>query len=220
MHYKVIKNAHLIINSILDKANYKTPEVHAFYACKGSYMNALNHLALVATLSFGSIFNAIAQNTSQIMSKESYEQHYESFNADFQLTMQRCATLKNKFIKSITKQQCESHALINREIQKAELKASYKPTIENKYRANMVKAEMNFKMANEKCEMLLFSRESICMNAAKNQHGQDVAKARAQRNIEMNQAILKNKDLKLDKFNGSSNPFVSTDFKKPSKYMS
>ena len=183
-------------------------------------MNALNHLTLVATLSFGSIFNAIAQNTSQIMSRESYEQHFKNFNADFQSTMQRCSISKNKFTKNITKQQCESHALINREIQKAELKASYKPTIENRYHANMVKADMNFKMANEKCELLRFSRESICMNAAKNQYGQNVAKARAQRNIEMNQAILKNKDLKLDKFNGSSNPFVSTDFKKPSKYMS
>ena len=190
-------------------------------------MNALNHLTLVATLSFGSILNAIAQNTSQnmsqnliqIMSKESYEQHFKNFNADFQSTMQRCAILKNKFTKDITKQQCQSHAFINREIQKADLKASYKPTIENRYRANMVKAEMNFKMANDKCEMSLFNRESTCMRAAKNLHGRDVAKARAQRNIEMNQVLLKNKDLKLDRFNGGSNPFVSTDFKKPSKYM-
>lgn len=186
-------------------------------------MNVLNHLTLVATLSFGSIFSAVAQNMDQnmvqIMSKESYEQHFKNFNADFQLTMQRCAISKNKFTKNVTKQQCESHALINREIQKADLKASYKPTIENRYRANMIKAEMNFKMENEKCEMLRFTRESICISTAKNLYGRNVAKARAQRNIEMNQAILKNKDLKLEKFNGSSNPFVSTDFKKPSKYM-
>ena len=186
-------------------------------------MNALNNLTVITTLSFGYIFNAFAQNTSQnliqIMSKESYEQHFKNFNADFQLTMQRCALLKDRVTKSLTKQQCESYALINREILKADLKASYKPTIENRYRANMVKAEMNFKIANEKCEILRSNRENVCMNTAQQLYGQDVAKARAQRNIEMNQAILKNKDLKLDKFNGSSNPFVSTDFKKPAKYM-
>ena len=185
-------------------------------------MNVVNHLALVSTLSVGFIFNAFAQNMSQnliqIMSKESYEQHFKNFNADFQLTMQQCAFLKNKFTKGVTKQQCESHALNNREIQKSDLKASYKPTIENRYRANMVKAEMNFKMANDKCETSRFNQESTCMRAAKTIHGRDVAKARAQRNIEINEVLLKKRDINSDKFNGSSNPFVSTDLKKPSKY--
>ncbi len=205
-------------------------------------MNVINYLVLITTLNAGLMPKAIAQNLSQIeppntyqsMSKETYEQHYQTFNAEFQTAMHQCASINNAIVANKPKQiaiikndkviinnkaQCKSHAFANRDIKKADLQARYKPTIQNRYRANMIKAELNYKLTSEQCVTLRFDQEISCVKAAKNHRSAEAANARAQRNIEMNQAILKSKIYKLEQFNESHNPFVSTDLKRPIKYM-
>ena len=166
-------------------------------------------LAMAFLMSAGFSFQVSAQN----MTGEMYEQHFKSFNADFITAMQRCIALKNQL-----KMQCRSTAHANRDMQKADLKASYKPTIENRYNAHMIKAELTFKLASEKCENIDSKRTSACMNIAKQSFTRDMANAKTQRFVEMNQAILKSKDLIVERFNSSSSPFVSTELKKPFSY--
>ena len=153
------------------------------------------------------------QVSAQDMSKQTYVQHFKQFNADFFKSMQDCAALKNPL-----KALCKSTAQANIEIQQAELKASYKPTIENRYNANMTKADIHFRLANEKCENLENNLESNCIKAAKDLHALNTTNAMNQRNVEMNQAILKYNDLRVEKFNRSSSPFISTELKKPLNY--
>lgn len=203
-------------------------------------MSNINYIATVLVFSLGlmcqAIGNELPQNepilSYELMSRDVYEQHYRTLNTDFQMSMQHCATTKydlnkrnwtqskvsnnNNMIKN--KAQCQAHALANKSMKIADLRALYSPTIENRYRANLLKAELNLKLTNDQCDKLKFVQENKCTYAAKNHYTEEAAKATAQRNIEMNQALLKSKSLKLDRFNSSIGLFLHTDLRKPTKY--
>lgn len=182
--------------------------LNLIWALKGGRMSKTLFLFLALLYIF-----LIPLALSQNLPKQAYEQHYKSFNAGFHEAMQHCATLKYK-----AQRQCEFNTLANRELQKATIKATLEPTIRNRYHANMLKAEINYNLACNKCQNLGKFSENVCLNSAKNHHAKDAATAKAQRNVEMNQTILRNKDLLVERFNSRNSPFVSTDLKRPSTY--
>ncbi len=169
-------------------------------------MKKLTICATAILFSIAAISTANAEN----MSQSKFQHLDKNLNNEHKVAKARCETLADN-----AEDICEAEADGARDISKAELKASYKPTIENRYDANMIKADVNFEVANEKCDSLKDSEEVACEKTAKNIHARETANARTQRNIEKTDAVKKDKTANLEELNSKNNPFISYNFKKP-----
>ncbi len=174
---------------------------------KGNEMIKLNvgllGIAAIAlmTLTFSIVF--INSANAESMTKSKYQALEKNLNVEYKAAKVRCKSLYDD-----AKEICDAKAEGTRDISKAELEANFKPTIQNRYDANVTRADANYAIATEQCESLKDVGEDVCEKTAKVTHERGMASARAQRNNEKSDAIKKDKTAQLDDFNDETNQFV------------
>lgn len=150
------------------------------------------------------IFNGA---NAESISKSKYQSLDKNLNTEYKAAKVRCEPLVGN-----AQALCDTKAESARDIAKAELVASFKPTIQNRYSADLVSANARFAIANEQCKGMQEVAIDACEKVAKELHSIDVVSATAQRNKENSGEIKKDKTVKLDEFGYKSNPFITVEF--------
>ena len=103
----------------------------------------INVIALAVSLVFST--GAIAQN----LSKTDYKAGKDKIAAEYKSAKAACASLSGN-----PKDICVAEAKGKESVGKAELEASYKPTVKTRYQARIAKAEADYAVAVERCDDL------------------------------------------------------------------
>jgi hypothetical protein len=157
--------------------------------------------AIAATLLVVSLYilnDANAQN----MSKNKYELIGENIKKEFRATKESW-----KLLSANAEDLCNINAKGARDISRAKLEASFKPTIQNRYDANMISAGANYSIATKTCDVLKLSELEACKASTKENYIRDTANARSIRNTEKLDEITKDKTASIDKFYYKNNSF-------------
>ena len=137
------------------------------------------------------------------MSKNKFETLGDNIDKEFKVATARCNPLNND--KSAI---CNAKAEGARDIARAELQATFKPTIQNRYDANMTSAGANYTIATKQCNSLQDSEIDACKLLTKETYVRDTANARSIRNSEKLGEIKKDKTVHNDNLSDSTNAFV------------
>lgn len=131
-------------------------------------MNKLNFslIATAACLLFGR--SAMAQS----MSKSDFKSGQDKISVEYKADKAACALLAAN-----AKDICVAEAQGKEKVAKAEIDASYKPSIKTQYEVRIAKAKAAYAIANEKCDDLAGNTKDICVTEAKS--AQTAAKADA-----------------------------------------
>jgi hypothetical protein len=150
------------------------------------------------------IFNiANAEN----MSKNRYQALYKNLGIEYESAKARCEPLVN-----FARELCTTKAEGARDIKRAVLEANYKPTIQNRYNANMIAASATYTIATKECESMKNTEEEICMKNTKDSYLLATSNARLQRNSEKADEIKKDKTAEIDRFPYQDNSFIEDVF--------
>jgi len=129
----------------------------------------INVIALAVSLAFSA--GAMAQG----LSKNDYKAGKDKITAEYKLAKTGCASLSGN-----PKDICMAEAKGKEKVAKAELEASYKPTLENTYQARVAKAEADYAVAKEKCDDLAGNAKDVCVKEAKAAEATAKADAKSQ----------------------------------------
>ncbi|MBT9505426.1 hypothetical protein [Rhodoferax sp.] len=129
-------------------------------------------IAFAVSLAFGS--GAMAQG----ISKSEYKTGKDTISADYKAAKTGCATLSGN-----TKDVCVLEAKGKEKIAKAELQASYKPSVKNAYEVRVAKADATYAVAKEKCDDLAGNAKDVCVKEAKATQVAAKADAKAQMKV-------------------------------------
>ena len=116
----------------------------------------INVIALAVSLVFST--GAIAQN----LSKTDYKACKDKIAAEYKSAKAACASLSGN-----PKDICVAEAKGKESVGKAELEASYKPTVKTRYQAHIAKAEADYAVAVERCDDLAGNAKDVCVKEAK-----------------------------------------------------
>lgn len=126
-------------------------------------MNKLNVTAIAAAIALA--FSAGAMATS--MSKDDYKAAKASIATEYKTAKAGC----NSFSAN-AKDVCMAEAKGNENVAKAELEAGYKPTKNSRYNVSIAKAEADYSVAKEKCDVFANDAKDACVKEAKARFGQ------------------------------------------------
>lgn len=126
----------------------------------------LNSIALAITLAFS------AGAMAQVMSKDDFKAGKDKIGAEYKTAKATCDSLSGN-----ANDICKAQAKGNEKVALAELEATYKPTVKNRYEARVAKAEADYDVASEKCDDLAGNTKDVCIKEAK--AAQTAAKADA-----------------------------------------
>ena len=163
-----------------------------------------NHILAIivltaCTLSIVVFNSANAEN----MSKSQYNEIDKNLNFAYTLAKLSCKSQMDNEIEL-----CEAKAEGALIIKKTTLIANYKPTIQNRYNANMVAAGANYSIALKECENEKNSDVVMCKKNKKDTYLQASANARLQRNSEKADEIKKDKIAKFEQFSYQDKSFI------------
>ena len=116
----------------------------------------INVIALAIGLAFSA--GAIAQS----LSKNDYKAGKNRITAEYKLAKAQCASLSGN-----ANDICEAEAKGRDTVALAELERDYKPTLENHYKASVVKAEAVYAVAHERCDDKAGNVKDVCVQEAK-----------------------------------------------------
>jgi len=121
-------------------------------------MNTLNikTIAIALTLAFSA--GAMAQG----MSKADYQAGKDRISADYKSARGACTSFSGN-----AKDICVADAEGKKNVAKAELEVSYKPSAKTKYDARVARAEADYAVAKEKCDDLAGNPKDVCVKEAK-----------------------------------------------------
>ena len=164
-------------------------------------------IVIAITLVIFGLFILNAAN-AQGMSKNKYQALGEGITKEFKAAKGRCESLVNNF-----RELCDAKAEGVRDISKAELEASFKPTIQNRYDANMISAASSYSISSKQCDGLTLSEIRACKSLTKETYVRDTANARSIRNSEKLSEIKKDKTvLNDDDVGGRNNIYMYDEF--------
>lgn len=135
-------------------------------------MNRLNVIALAVGLAFSA--GAIAQNVS----KEDYKAGKDRIATEYKSAKAGCGSLSGN-----TKDICMAEAKGNQKVAKAELEASYKPSLKTQYQARIARADAGYAVASERCDDLAGNVKDVCVQEAKAAKTSAKADAKAQMKV-------------------------------------
>lgn len=123
-------------------------------------MKELNINLTVAALTLGLAFSigALAEG----LSKESYKLEKDAIKAEYKAAKATCAPMSGNY-----KDICLVEVEGRKNVRLAELEASYKPTAKNQYEARVAKAEADYALAKEECDVKTGDEMDTCAKAAK-----------------------------------------------------
>lgn len=126
----------------------------------------LNTIVLAVSLAFSA--GAMAQN----MTKANYQVGKDKIAAEYKAAKAACDALSGN-----AEDICMAEAKGKEKVAKADLEASYKPTVKAHYNARVAKAEADYAVAKERCDDLAGNAKDVCVKEAK--AAQTTAKANA-----------------------------------------
>lgn len=123
-------------------------------------MKELNINLTIATLTLGLAFSSGA--LAEGMSKESYNLSKDAIKAEYKAAKATCVPMSGNY-----KDLCLAEVEGKKNVRLAELEASYKPTAKNQYEARVAKAEADYALAREECDVKTDDVKDACLKAAK-----------------------------------------------------
>jgi hypothetical protein len=129
----------------------------------------INVIALALSLAFSA--GALAQG----MSKNDYKAGKDRIAAEYKSAKAGCASLSGN-----PNDICMAEAKGREKVARAELDASYKPTVKSHYQARIAKAEAAYAVAKERCDDLAGNAKDVCVTEAKAAQTAAKADAKAQ----------------------------------------
>lgn len=144
--------------------------------------------------------NAKAEN----MSRSKYQALDKNLDIEYKAVKARCEPLIN-----FARELCITKAEGARDIKRALLEADYKPTIQNRYDANMTTAGVTYAISVKECESMKNTEVDTCKKIIKDSYLLASSNARFQRNSEKADEIKKNKTPEIDKFLYQDDSFIA-----------
>ncbi|MES2877841.1 MAG: hypothetical protein V4713_05410 [Pseudomonadota bacterium] len=123
-------------------------------------MNKSNKKFSAIALAAGLVFSAGVM--AQSMTKNDYKNNKATISADYTSAKTACASFSGN-----AKDICVLEAKGKEKIAKAELEASYKPTVKTHYNARVAKAEADYAVSKERCDDLAGNPKDVCIKEAK-----------------------------------------------------
>jgi hypothetical protein len=120
----------------------------------------LNLFTAIGCLSF-------AINAQAAMSKAEYQAAKDSISAKYESEKMSCKGMTGN-----AKDICYESAKGHEKVAKAELEASYEPTEKHQYEWRTAKADADYAVAKEKCEVLMDAAKVSCLKDAKVRYAQ------------------------------------------------
>lgn len=127
----------------------------------------------VITLAMGLIFSVGAM--AEGMSKEQYKSFEKNIEAEYKVSKAGCDSLSGN-----ANDICVAEAKGKQSVAKANLEASYKPSVKTRYNAATAKADADYSVAIEKCDDKGGNDKDICVKEAKAGKVHGMADAKAQ----------------------------------------
>ena len=134
-------------------------------------MNTVNIKVIAIALSLACSAGAMAQG----MSKADYQAGKDRIAADYKSARGACTSFSGN-----AKDICVADAEGKKNIAKAELEASYKPSVKTKYDVRIARAEADYGVAIDKCDDLAGNPKDVCVKEAKAAQVAAKADAKAQ----------------------------------------
>lgn len=147
-------------------------------------MNTLNINAIALAVSFAFSAGAMAQS----LSKDEYKAGKDKIAAEYKVAKAGCASLSGN-----PNDICMAGAKGNEKVALADLKASYKPSIETRYEARVAKANADYGLAKERCDDLAGNAKDVCVKEAKSAETAAKADAKARMKTSDAQAMASEK---------------------------
>lgn len=119
-------------------------------------MNRITGIAAAIALAFS--VGAMAQS----MSKADYKAGKDKITAEYKSAKAACASLSGN-----AKDICVAEAKGKEKVAKAELEASYKPSVKTRQGVGIAKAEADYSVAKEKCDDMAGDAKKACVKEAK-----------------------------------------------------
>lgn len=119
---------------------------------------------LIATVCFSSTF-AMAED----MTSRDFFSKKKTIESNYHMALKHCNTLELN-----AKEVCLAEADAMKDIDNSELLADYKPTVNSRHHAMIVRAESNYKIALAKCNMDFVLDKIECQNTAMAQKEKEV----------------------------------------------
>jgi hypothetical protein len=127
----------------------------------------------VITLAMGLTFSVGAM--AEGMSKEQYKSFEKNIEAEYKVSKAGCDSLSGN-----ANDICVAEAKGKQSVAKANLEASYKPSVKTRYNAATAKADADYSVAIEKCDDKGGNDKDICVKEAKAGKVHGMADAKAQ----------------------------------------
>ncbi len=115
---------------------------------------------IAIAMAIGLAFSAGAM--AQTMSKEQYKSAKDGIAAEHKAAKAACGSLAGN-----ARDICKAEAAGNERVAKAELEASYKPSVDASYKLRLARAAAVHSVAKEKCDDLAGNVKNVCVKEAK-----------------------------------------------------
>jgi hypothetical protein len=133
-------------------------------------------------LAIGLAFSTSAMAES--MSKNQFESHLKNIEAEYKLAKVRCDSFAGN-----TNDICVAEAKGKSSIAKADLEASYKPSVKTLYDARITKADADYSVATEKCDDKAGNDKGVCVKEAEAAKVNKIADAKTNMNTSKANAV-------------------------------
>lgn len=134
-----------------------------------SHSTRIKIMALAIGLAFGT--GTFAQG----MSKSEYQSGKDKIEAQYKLDKSGCRTLSGN-----SNDICTADANGKEKVAKADLEASYKPSLRSHYEARVARAETDYAVARERCDDTSGNAKDVCVKEAKAREAIAMADAKVQ----------------------------------------
>jgi len=143
---------------------------------------------------------------AQTMSKADFKLGKERISTDYKTAKLACASLSGN-----AKDICIVEAKGNEKVSRAELEATFEPSVKHHYQVRIAKDESAYAVAKEKCDDLAGNTKDVCVQEAK--AAQVTAKADAKLQMKTTDANTKASSEKMDAARDASREKREADYK-------
>ena len=143
-------------------------------------MNTINIKALAIAVSLAFSAGAMAQT----LTKSEYQAGKDKISGEYEAARATCTSLSGN-----ANDVCVAEAKGQDKVARAELSATYQPSVKNTYKVSVAKAEAVYAVANERCDDKSGNVKDVCVKEAK--AAQAAAKADAEVQLKTSDANAK-----------------------------
>lgn len=162
----------------------------------------------ILTITIALAFNINAN--AEPISKSEYETTQKRIEADYKAAKAACGSLSGN-----ANDICKAEAKGKSNIAEAELEATYKPSLDNIYKARVAKADASYAVAKQKCDDKSGNDKDVCLKEAKAINTRAISNAKLEKqsgkaNTEANEKSMDAKDEAADKTSDAKSDAMET----------